>query len=121
MMSKQTLIPCSSDVECKPLSNRKAGKEGPVVYVIADSHLGCLLGMRLRVKRETELSNTMHLFDHFPTLLSSNSDVSITFDRGYGKIKMLHTVGAKGYHMCTVAITVGSHHPFITSKGTGLH
>ena len=35
----------SSDVECNTLSYRKAGKEGPVVDAIADSHLGCILGM----------------------------------------------------------------------------
>jgi hypothetical protein len=52
----------SSDVECKTLSYRKAGKEGPVVDAIADSHLGCILGMRLRVKGETELSNVMNNF-----------------------------------------------------------
>jgi hypothetical protein len=106
----------SSDVECKTLSYRKAGKEGPVVDAIADSHLGCILGMRLRVKGETELSNVMNVINRFPTLLSSNHKVSIKFDRGYGKMKMLHTVGLKGYRMTTVASTVGSNHPFITSK-----
>jgi len=106
----------SNDVECKTLSYRKAGKEGPVVDAIADSHLGCILGMRLHVKGETELSNIMSLVNRFPTLLSSNHNVSIKFDRGYGKMKMLHTVGLKGYRMTTVASTVGSNHPFITSK-----
>jgi hypothetical protein len=108
----------SSDVECKTLSYHKARKEGPVVDAIVDSHLGCLLGMCLCVKSETELSSIMHLFDRFPTLLSSNHDVSIKFDHGYGKMKMLHTVGAKGYHVCTVASSVGSNDPFITSKDT---
>ena len=61
----------SSDVECKTLSYRKAGKEGPVVDAIADSHLGCILGMRLRVKGETELSNVMNVINRSPTLLLS--------------------------------------------------
>ena len=67
----------SSDVECKTLSYRKAGKEGPVIDDIADSHLGCILGMRLRVKGETELSNVMNVISRFPTLLSLNHKVSI--------------------------------------------
>ena len=61
----------SSDVECKTLSYRKAGKDGPVVDAIADSHLGCILGMHLRVKGETELSNVMNVINRFPTLLLS--------------------------------------------------
>jgi hypothetical protein len=58
----------SNDVECKTLIHRKSGKEGPVVDAIADSHVGCLLGMRLRVKGESELDNVMKLFERFPTL-----------------------------------------------------
>ena len=58
----------SNDVECKTLSHRKSGKEGPVVDAIADSHVGCLLGMQLRVKGESELDNVMKLFERFPTL-----------------------------------------------------
>jgi hypothetical protein len=58
----------SNDVECKTLIHRKSGKEGPVVDAIADSHVGCLLGMQLRVKGESELDNVMKLFERFPTL-----------------------------------------------------
>ena len=62
----------SNDVECKTLSHRKSGKEGPVVDAIADSHVGCLLGMQLRVKGESELDNVMKLFERFPTLFLSS-------------------------------------------------
>ena len=37
----------SSDAECKALSYRTSGKEGPIADSIADSHLGCRFGMRL--------------------------------------------------------------------------
>ena len=48
-------------------------------------------------------------------LKSIQHDVEIKFDRGYGKVAILLTVGAKGYSVKTVACEIGSKHPFIKS------
>ena len=72
--------------------------------------------MCLHVKGEIELSNIMSFVNCFPSLLSLSHNVSIKSDRGYGKMKMLYTVGLKGYTISTVTSTVGLNHPFITSK-----
>ena len=40
--------------------------------------------------------------------------VSIKFDQGHGKIKMLLAVSAKRYQMCTIANSAGVQHPFIS-------
>lgn len=53
---------CAADAKNTTLSYRKASKEVPVADAIADYHLGCLFGMCLRVKGETEIENIMNLF-----------------------------------------------------------
>ena len=102
-------------MENKTLSHRKSGKEEPVFDAVACSHTANLLGVRLRAKGTTEIENISSLLTTLPTLNSVNHKISIKFDRGYGKIKVLGAVGEKGYDMSTVAATVGSNHPFIAS------
>ena len=80
---------------------------------IAGSHTGCIFGMRLRIKGETELENVVKLFERFLTLQSVHDDVSIKFDCGYGKTKILLAVCTKGYNISSVANSVGSEHTFI--------
>jgi hypothetical protein len=105
----------AADVESQNHSERKAGKDGPVADAIADSHLGVNYGFRLRLSGETTIENIEQLLTRLPTLKSIQHDVEITFDRGYGKVAVLLSVGAKGYSMRTVACEVGSKHPFIKS------
>eukprot|EP00956_Cyclotella_meneghiniana_P032366 scaffold88613_cov67-Cyclotella_meneghiniana.AAC.1 len=105
----------ASDVECQNHSDRKAGKDGPVADGIADSHLGINYGFRLRLSGESTIQNIQQLLERLPTLTSETHNVEIKFDRGYGKVTILLTVGIKGYSMRTVACEIGSKHPFIKS------
>jgi len=58
----------AKDVELKSLSNRKAGKEGPVADCVSDSLTSVLLGMRLRVKGESQSDNVKQLLRTLPPL-----------------------------------------------------
>ena len=51
----------AGDVEPKTVSQRKTGKEGPVADCMADSLVGTLLGVRLRVKGESQRDNMKEL------------------------------------------------------------
>lgn len=82
-----------------------ASKEALVADAIADSCLGCLFGLYLRVKAETEIENIMNFFQQSPTFLLNTSNISVKFERGCGKMKMLTTVGLKRYNMSTLAST----------------
>ena len=69
--------------------------------------------MRLRITGEKEIDNIIALAQRMVGLGSIRHDVCIKFDRGYGKMPILTTVGAKGYKMMTIACEQGSKHPFI--------
>jgi hypothetical protein len=105
----------ASDVESQNHSERKVRKDGPVADAIANSHLGINYGFRLRLSGESTIENIQKLLNPLPTLKSIQHDVEIKFDRGYGKVAVLLSVGAKGYSMRTVACEIGSKHPFIKS------
>ena len=102
----------AKDVESKTVSNRKAGKEGPVSDCLACSLTSVLYGMRLRVKGVTQEENVAALLSNLPHLTSSHDKVRLTFDRGYGKMPFVET-NAKKITGSTVANTIGSRHPFI--------
>jgi hypothetical protein len=103
----------AGDAESRNHSQRKAGKDGPVVDAIADSHAAVVMGMRLRLSGESGYENIEKLTERLPHVTSLQRDISLKFDRGYGKLKMLQNVGPKGYNMSTIASESGSHHPFI--------
>jgi hypothetical protein len=58
----------AKDVETKTLSDRKAGKEGPVFDAIACLHTGMLFGTRLRVSGTSEIDNIASLLTTLPDL-----------------------------------------------------
>ena len=111
------LIPSrASDVERKAVTNRKAGKEGPVADCIACSQTSVIFGMRLRVQGDTEEHNVSELLKSLPSFEDSGSNATITFDRGYGKMNFVRSVSALGANVLTIAATIGSRHPFITDE-----
>ena len=85
----------AKDVESKTVSNRKAGKEGPVSNCLACSLTSVLYGMRLRVKGVTQEENVAALLSNLPHLTSSHDKVRLTFDRGYGKMPFVETNAKK--------------------------
>ena len=85
----------AKDVESKTVSNRKAGKEGPVSDCLACSLTSVLYGMRLRVKGVTQEENVAALLSNLPHLTSSHDKVRLTFDRGYGKMPFVETNAKK--------------------------
>jgi len=105
----------AKDVELKSLSNRKAGKEGPVSDCVSDSLTSVLCGMRLRVKGESQTENVKELLRTLPPL-GANDNVRLCFDRGYGKMPFIEETSAFKFNVTTVAATVGSRHPFITEE-----
>ena len=82
----------AQDVEFKTLSQRKAGKEGPVSDCIACSFTHVMYGMRLCIRGEKEIDNVTKLIDTMPKLTHSEHKMGVTFDRGYGKLKMVKAV-----------------------------
>ncbi|KAG7341143.1 hypothetical protein IV203_023094 [Nitzschia inconspicua] len=102
----------ASDVEQKVVSNRKAGKEGPVADCIACALSSVLLGMRLRVKNDPE--NVEQLLHTLPLSTASGNDLEVAFDRGYGKLSSVEAIASRNLHVVTVAGTLGSRHPFNT-------
>ena len=95
------------------MSDRKAGGEGPVSDCIADSCVNTMLGMRLRIKGESQLDNVKELMGTLPTITSLYHTLRLCFDRGYGKMAFLHETAKKNYNMATVANSIGSRHPFL--------
>jgi len=56
----------ASDLECKIVSPRKKGKEGPVTDNVACSVSSALFGMRLRKKRCSQEENVQELLNRLP-------------------------------------------------------
>ena len=111
------LIPSrAGDVERKAVTNRKAGKEGPVADCIACSQTSVIFGMRLRVQGDKEEQNVSELLKCLPSSEGLQRKMTITFDRGYGKMNFVKSVSALGANVLTIAATVGSRHPFITDE-----
>ena len=102
----------ANDVETKTVSQRKTGKEGPVVDCVSCYFTSVLFGLRLRVKGESQEQNIEKLIETLPKLTSIHDKVTLTFDRGYGKLKFVNTNASKNFDINTIA-TVGSRHPFI--------
>ena len=95
------------------MSDRKAGGEGPVYDCIADSCVNTMLGMRLRIKGESQLDNVKQLMGTLPTITSLYHALRLCFDCGYGKMAFLHETAKKNYNMATVANSIRSRHPFL--------
>ncbi len=111
------LIPSrAGDVERKAVTNRKAGKEGPVADCIACSQTSVIFGMRLRVQGETEEHNVSELLKCLPSFEGQGNNATTTFDRGHGKMNFVEAVSALGANVLTIAATVGSRHPFIADE-----
>jgi hypothetical protein len=100
----------ASDVEAKTISNRKAGKEGPVADCVSCSVTNMLYGVRLRVKGERQSDNVEELMK---TLRNPQRKQRCTFDRGYGKMDFVRLMVELGFEIATFATTIGSRHPFI--------
>lgn len=105
----------AADVELKSLSARKKGKEGPVTDNVACSVTGSLFGMKLRTKEMGQDKTVDALIDRLP-VLSSRSAVEMTFDRGYGKEYRVAKIASMNFNTVTVASTLGTRHPFITTE-----
>ena len=101
------------DVETKTLSDRKAGKEGPVTDCVSCSLTNILYGSRLRVKGVSQADNVYTLIGTLPSL---DMKSRLTFDRGYDKLPFCEEIIARGLHVSTFATTRGSRHPFIPSE-----
>ena len=108
------LIPSrAKDVELKTVSNRKSGKEGPVADCMACSLLGIMYGMKLRSSGVSQVDNVVALASSIPKI---NQNVSLTFDRGYGKRSFSETMISRGFNISTFASTTGSRHPFVSPE-----
>ena len=70
-------------------------------------------GMRLRNRGVKQLDNVNTLLQQFPEITDNESEVELTFDRGYGKMSFIKMVSKMNYKIRTVAASVGSRHPFI--------
>ena len=103
----------AKDVENKSVSNRKAGKEGPTADCIACSFTSIMYGVRLRVRGEKMVENIHALVDTLPRITTSDANVRLSFDRGYGTMKFIEETTSKNYKISTIATTVGSRHPFL--------
>ena len=86
VIDDELISSCAKDVESKTLSNRKAGKEGPVSDCIACSVTNVLFGLRLRVSGVNQTTNVNNLLWTLPKITSAKHHVRLTFDRGYGKL-----------------------------------
>ena len=104
----------AKDVESKSVLNRKAGKEGPTADCIACSFTSIMYGVRLRVRGEKMVENIHALVDTLPTITTSDANVRLSFDRGYGTMKFIEETTSKNYKISTIARTVGSRHPFLS-------
>ena len=108
------LIPLrAKDVEEKAVSNRKSGKEGPVADCMACSILEIVYGMKLRSSGVSQVDNVVALVSAVPKI---NQNVSLTFDRGYGKRSFSETMISRGFNISTFASTAGSRHPFVSPE-----
>ena len=106
----------AKDVKSKTVSNRKAGKEGPVADCVACSFTSVLYGVRLRIRGEKMVDNIHSLVDTLPKITCTDENIRLTFDRGYGTLKFIEDTSAKNYKISTIATTVGSRHPFLFKK-----
>ena len=73
----------SDDVELKIVSERKQVKEGPVSYCIACSLTSIQLGMRLRLKGDTQEKNVIKMMVNLPPIVKPSHSITVSFDRGY--------------------------------------
>jgi hypothetical protein len=106
----------ASDVETRTVSDRKAGKEGPVHDIVADSLLGTPFAMSLKVKGVSVTDNSDDVLCQIGRVTKPAVPTNrphIGFDRGYGKLKMVEDSGSKGFGVITIATTHGSRHPFL--------
>lgn len=106
------------DVEKKIVSQRKAGKDGPVMDCIADASIGILLVCicSLRAKGEAERVNVDRCLSRLPTLTHESHSFDMHFDRGYGKQATLNTNVKKGLGGFLMASEKGSGHPFFEQQ-----
>ena len=72
-----------------------------------------LYGLRLLVKDETEEDNVVALLSNLPIVTSDYDKIRLTYDRGYGEITFVEANAKNKNDISTIAITVGSRHPFI--------
>ena len=108
----------ANDVESKTLSNRKAGKEGPVSDCIACSLTSMMYGMRLQTKADNQVENVAKLLKtlNIPTNANHDHKMLCACDRGYGKMTFIEKILSQGMDCITLATTLGSRHPFLTSE-----
>jgi hypothetical protein len=71
------------DAENKMVSARKTGKQGIPADCLADSLIGILYGMRLRVAGESQKKNVDELMKEIPQFTSAGCNPSLASDRGY--------------------------------------
>ena len=75
------------DVELKCVSERKQDKEGSVADCIAYSLTSIKVGIRLRLKGDTQENNVIQLIVNLPPIIKPSQSITASFDRGYGKFK----------------------------------
>ena len=109
----------SKDVESKYVTKRKKGKEGPVTDCVACSLSNVIFGIRLRLVGDKQVENVYKLLEHLPKLVTPNECITLTFDRGYGKLHFIQQVSLSNYQIQTIAPDQGSHHPFLVHTLVG--
>ena len=75
-----------------------------------------LFGLRLKTPGVSQEENVRQLLERLSNLDSNQQSVDLTFDRGYGKLPFIEPYASKGYDVTTVANTVGSRYPLISSE-----
>ena len=108
-------------MELKCVSERKQGKEGSVVNCIACSLTSITLGMRLRLKGDTQENNVIQIMANLPSIGKPSHSTTVSFDRGYGKFKFLQNISKLNYNVIKIAPTFGYHHPFVLQSKVDIY
>jgi hypothetical protein len=117
----------AQDVELKTVSDRKAGREGPVHDKLVDSMLSFVYGRRLRKKGESSEANSYELLrlvtneglSRRTIPLGGDSYTLVGADRAWGKLKSVVQIGAPEFGRnaaIVIANSNGSRHPFTASS-----
>jgi hypothetical protein len=105
------------DVETKIVTERKAGKEGPVTDVVTDCYFQVILGIRLRTVGESQMVNVQKLLVTLSAVgadyRAADSGPIVACDRGYGKLSFINMLKELNFKVITIANNLGSEHPFV--------
>jgi hypothetical protein len=106
----------ANDVELKTVSSRKSGKDGPVSDCLSNSLSNVMFDMCLRTKGISQEENVDRLLDTIGASSSVTNNLTVAFDRGYGKFSRVESVAKRNLNILTIANVFGARHPFISSE-----